>query len=282
MDKILAAVDFSESSMNAFRHSLSYAKKMKADLTMVWVDPETFKFMGNTAEKEDNLTRAREAFEGIWKQYRHDLDGGELKYVVKRGQVHEEIVKTAVEEDAELIIAGTHGVSGVREFWMGSNVFRLIMASPMPVISVRGSTPVPSNIDTIILPVDSTIETKQKNEIVAYIAGVFGSKVHVLSLYSSKMEEMRSLVDNHSEEAVNYLKEEGIKIRRSYREGNNITSMTLEYAREEQADLIVIMTEQEIKTANLWMGPYARQMVNHSEVPVLSLKPQELIKSLRE
>jgi len=282
MEKILAAVDFSECSMNAFRHSVNYARAMQADLTMVWVDPETFKFIGSSSEKEENLNRAREAFEGIWKQYKNDLNGGELKYIVKRGQVHEEIVKAAVEEDAEMIVAGTHGVSGFREFWMGSNVFRLIMASPVPVLSIRESTPVTDGIKNIILPVDSTIETRQKNKLVAHIAKTFGASVHVLSLYSSKMEELRELVDEHSKEAANYFQAEGVNTRHAYREGNNITTMTIEYAREEQADLIVMMTEQEIKTANLWMGPYAKQMVNHSEIPVLSIKPQELIRSLRE
>lgn len=282
MEKILAAVDFSECSMNAFRHSVNYARTLQTDLAMVWVDPETFKFIGSSAEKEDNLNRAREAFEGIWKQYKNDLNGGELKYVVKRGQVHEEIVKTAVEEDAEMIVAGTHGISGFREFWMGSNVFRLIMASPMPVLSIRESAPVTERVKNIVLPIDSTVETRQKNELAAHIAKVYGATVHVLSLYSSKMVELRELVDEHSKEAANYFQKKGIKTHYAHREGNNITTLTIEYAREEQADLIVIMTEQEIKTANLWMGTYAKQMVNHSEIPVLSIKPKELIRSLKE
>lgn len=282
MDKMLVAVDFSECSMNAFRHSLKYARSFKADVTLVWVDPETLKFIGTASEKESNVTRAKEAFEGIWKQYKNDLTGGELKYVVKRGQVHEEIVKTAVEEEAELIVAGTHGISGFREFWMGSNVFRLIMASPVPVLSIRESAPVVENINHIVLPIDSTVETKQKNEMVARIANAFNSTVHVLSLYSSKMGELRKLVDTHAKESLNYFKNEGINCRAASKEGNNITTMALEYGREIEADLIAIMTEQEIKTSNLWMGPYAKQMINHSEIPVLSIKPRELVRSLKQ
>lgn len=281
MEKLLAAVDFSECSMNAFRHALNYARKLDADLAMVWVDPETFKFISSEEEKIEANTRAREAFDGIWKQYKNDLSG-ELKYLIKRGQVYEEIVKTAVEEEADLIIAGTHGVSGFRDFWMGTNAFRLIMASPLPVLTIRESAPPAENIDNIVVPIDSTVETKQKNEIVALLAKQFRSTVHVISVYSSKMGELRKLVDTHTKESLQYFEQQNIPREFGYREGSNVTTMALEYARANSADLIVIMTEQEIKASNLWMGPYAKQMVNYSDIPVLSIKPKELVRSMKE
>ncbi|MCF8332668.1 MAG: universal stress protein [Bacteroidales bacterium] len=282
MDKILAAVDFSECSMNAFRHALNYARKIDTNLTLVWVDPETFKFISSTEEKKEATARAREAFDGIWKQYKNDLPSGELKYLIKRGQVYEEIVKTAVEEEADLIVAGTHGVSGFRDFWMGTNAFRLIMASPIPVLTIRESTVPVESIENIIVPIDSTVETKQKNTMVAALAKYFYSTVHVVSVYSSKMEELRQLVDTHTKETLQYFEQENITCEYGFREGSNVTTMALEYARANEADLIVIMTEQEIKASNLWMGPYAKQMVNYSEIPVLSIKPKELVRSLKE
>ena len=39
------------------------------------------------------------------------------------------------------------------------------------------------------------------------------------------------------------------------------------------------MTEQETTTANLILGPYAQQLVNHSKVPVLSIHPKDSIAS---
>jgi nucleotide-binding universal stress UspA family protein len=39
------------------------------------------------------------------------------------------------------------------------------------------------------------------------------------------------------------------------------------------ADLIVIMNEQEINTTGFFMGPFAQQVVNHSPIPVLSMRP---------
>lgn len=282
MKKILVAVDFSECSMNAFRHSVDLARKLGSDLTMVWVNPETFKFISASEQNEQELSKAREAFEGIWQQYHSDLPNNKLKYIIKRGQIYEQIVKASIEEGADMIIAGTHGVSGFREFWMGSNAFRLIMASTLPVLTIREKTPLNTNLSRIIMPVDSTVETMQKCETTAFLAEKFDAEVHVLTLYSTNVEELRKLVDSYVRDATKYLEKRGIKYTIAEREGNNITNMTLEYAREVNANLIVVMTEQEIKTSNLWMGTYARQMINHSEYPVLSIKPQEFINSMNQ
>lgn len=248
---------------------------------MVWVNPETFKFVPSLEKGDNETERAREAFEGIWQQYHADLGQQELKYIIKRGQVYEQIVKTAIEENADLIVAGTHGVSGFREFWMGSNAFRLIMASTLPVLTIREETPLKQDLKRIVLPIDSTIETRQKNTIAAEFAKVFDAEIHIVGLYSSEVEDIRKLVNSYLEDTVNYFQSQGVKYKIAYKECNNITNMTLDYAREIDANLIIIMTEQEIKTANLWMGPYARQMINHAEIPVLSVKPQEFIDSMK-
>jgi nucleotide-binding universal stress UspA family protein len=47
----------------------------------------------------------------------------------------------------------------------------------------------------------------------------------------------------------------------------------MDYAAEKNADLIIIMNEQEINTTGFFMGPYAQQIVNHSNIPILSIRP---------
>lgn len=47
--------------------------------------------------------------------------------------------------------------------------------------------------------------------------------------------------------------------------------MNFDYVKEVDGDLIAIMTEQETSAANIFLGPYAQQIVNRSEVPVLSV-----------
>ncbi len=46
----------------------------------------------------------------------------------------------------------------------------------------------------------------------------------------------------------------------------------LGYAEENEIDMIMIMTEQGTTTANMFLGPYAQQVVNNARIPVLSLQ----------
>ncbi|MEA3504085.1 MAG: universal stress protein [Bacteroidota bacterium] len=280
MKKILVAIDFSEGSINALEHALVLAKKNGSDIIMVWVNPDTFKFLIKEEGNGKENTKAETAFESLWKQYNSEMGTGKLEYVITQGQIYEEIVKIALVEDVDLLVCGTHGVSGFSEFWMGSTAFRLIMASSVPVLSVQNKIASKKTIDKILLPIDSTIETRQKIVIAVELAKKFDAEIHVLSLYTTKVEEIRMLVDSYSKQTVKYAESEGVKCILTNVYGGNITNLTLDYADEISADLIVIMTEQEISTMNLWMGTYAKQMVNHSKIPVLSIKPKELIKTL--
>jgi len=77
-----------------------------------------------------------------------------------------------------------------------------------------------------------------------------------------------------------HLEEENIKYVVESLNADNLTDSTIEYALKVNANLISIMTEQEIAAKNLLLGPYAQQMVNHSPIPVLSIHPKELLVAL--
>ena len=55
---------------------------------------------------------------------------------------------------------------------------------------------------------------------------------------------------------------------------NDITKALIAYARDVEADLISIMTEQETPV-NMLLGPYAHQIIHQSSIPVLSQHPAE-------
>jgi nucleotide-binding universal stress UspA family protein len=177
-----------------------------------------------------------------------------------------------------LVVAGTHGVSGFEEFWIGSNAYRIVTYSPCPVITVRANYKFSDNIGKIVLPIDSTLETRQKIPFTAIWAKLFDSEVHILSLYSTTIKAVKSRVDNYSKQVVKFLEEENVKYHLASVDAENITKSTIQYANEVNADIIAIMTEQETTTANLFLGAYAQQMVNHSPVPVLSIHAKEYIR----
>ena len=54
------------------------------------------------------------------------------------GVAHEQIVRAARRQRADLIVMGTHGRTGVARFFLGSVAARVTATAPCPVLTVRG------------------------------------------------------------------------------------------------------------------------------------------------
>ena len=172
------------------------------------------------------------------------------------------------------------GASGFEQFWIGSNANKLISKSPCPVITLRAGIDAKSEMRIILMPVDSTLDTRQKVPFTAYLAQLFESEIYVLSIYASKYKSIQKRVDEYTDQVCTYLEDEGIKYHRDVLSCDNLTNGTIEYAKHIRANLISIMTEQETTPFNLLVGPYAQQMVNNSPYPVLSINPYETMQVL--
>lgn len=266
---IIAAVDFSDGSLSALKYAVRVANAITANILMVWV--EKLKSSKSVySDAYDPRLEAKKRFEDIIEKYSDEFTGGKFMYKIRDGKVHKEIVNQAKYHDAHLIVAGTHGSSGFEEFWIGSNAYKIVTYAPCPVITIRRDEAVDKNIDSIVLPLDSSRQTRQKVPFTATLAKALGAKINLLSLYSSKTETIRDLVDRYTSQTKEYLEERDIPHQVFSRESKNLTVSAIEFAKEIEADLIAIMTEQETSASNLLLGPYAQQMVNHSPVPVLS------------
>ncbi len=276
MKQLLVAIDFSKTSIVALEYGIHIANKAGANLQMVWVDNTTseevvFEGFANE-ERAENANLLRELME----KHEKKLKKGKLDYKIRKGKVYIEIAQQAKAIDADLIIAGTHGISGFEEFWIGSNAYRIVTHAPCPVITLRHDIKI-KDIGKIVIPIDSSQETRQKIPIASQISHLFNSEVHVLSLYSTGMKAVQRRVDNYAKQVTSYFAERNIRFVLEVKESENITRSTIDYAESIGADMIAIMTEQETTTANLFLGPYAQQMVNHSTIPVLSLRSKELV-----
>ncbi|MEJ2595315.1 MAG: universal stress protein [bacterium] len=275
--KIVVGVDFSDCSINAFEHAITIAQKAKAGIIMVWVNHLDYSKEIFSVEPRQLKDEVENRFKEMIEKYEKKLWGQKLEYDIRKGKVYKEICTVAEERDAFLIVIGTHGSSGFEEFWIGSNANRTVSAATRPIITIRSGVDSSKDLKKIVMPFDSTKVTRQKLDFTTLLAGYFKSEVHVLGLFTSNMDDLRYRIRNYVAQAEDYLKEHNLDYVVTYLEAENITQKTLDYAQEIDANLISIMTEQETHTSNLWMGPYASQMVNHSPIPVLSIHADKFL-----
>ncbi|OGR07906.1 MAG: hypothetical protein A2511_05070 [Deltaproteobacteria bacterium RIFOXYD12_FULL_50_9] len=154
MKKILIAVDDTKSTMEIFNKSLYITKCLKPDL-IVLVYVEQFEGKSLIAEMlgDAEMATLKEALEGselketldkkafdILSRYKRllqeNLPSPPIKTVVKGGHAAEEILKTAKEENIDLIIMGARG-KRASSLFMGSVSREVSNLAEVPVLIVK-------------------------------------------------------------------------------------------------------------------------------------------------
>ena len=277
MKKILAAIDFSDCSINAFKHALSIAKITKSDVEMIWVGKPAAQKDKFIDDPTDMSKEAKVQLEAMMNKYQPELPETKLTFKIRKGKVYKEIADEAKALKAFLVVCGTHGASGFEKFWAGSNANRIVSSCDCPVITIRAGINIQRPLERIVLPIDSSPETRQKATFTGYLAKTHGAEIHVLKVYTSKGKVLRGDVDFFAGQVSRYLEQEQIPFIVTTVEAENLSDATIAYAEKVDANLIAIMTDQESAASNIWMGPYAQQTVNHSAIPVLSIHSRELM-----
>lgn len=266
MHNIIVGFDFSSGSAHAVDLTIDIANRWQRDIRLVYVK----------AKGEDE-TPLRAEIEQRNANVAHLLKGIKLEYVIRQGNVWEELSKQASEDDADLVVVGTNGMSGFQTNWIGKNTYRTIAESPVPVLSVREHFNFNKALENIVVPLDNTLNTRQKVPMAAKFAKAFGSTVHILGLYTSDNTGLRQTVDGYVTQVQRFLEKNEIASEVKMLEAQkNLTETTLDYADSVNADMIVIMTEQESRFANFILGSFAQQMVHTSNRPILTIRPEDV------
>ncbi|KAF0131148.1 MAG: UspA domain-containing protein [Bacteroidetes bacterium] len=273
MKHLLVAFDFSKNSVKTLEYALMMANKTGANLSLVWVDSSSTP--DNVLNIDQNLRiETKKLFEEIIPVYEPQLKNGKINIILRKGKVYNEVATAARMVNADIIFAGTHGVSGFEQYWIGSNAYRIVTYAPCPVITLRGDFDIRENIRNILMPIDSTPETKQKLPFTAQLASICGATIHLAVVYNSPIGVIRNRMKSYAEDAAKYLNQNHIPCVIEELEADNFVSSLLQYAKNSDADLISIMTEQGGTSGGMFLGPYAQQLINNSFIPVLSLQSQ--------
>ncbi len=274
MKRIIVPVDFSQESLKGLELAILYANKFNSDLQMVFVQsskPGKFHI-----ELKNQYDYALEEFETIVRKYRAQLHQDcDFSYIIKSGKVHEEVAHQAEAFDDSMIICSTNGESGFSDYVIGSNAYRIVQETDRPVITVTSDKYI-GEVKKIVMPLDITKETREKVPLVARIAKVFDSEVHIIKVTGSMNEGVHNKLKMYATQVKKFFDEQGVRYQSSLLIGDNISDSTIEYAKTVDADLIAIMTEQTTTIANFLLGSFAYQMLNTSPIPVLSVTPKGL------
>ncbi len=268
----IVPIDFSEESLKGLKLAILFSKKTYVNIQMVYVLKKTAEHFPSNLDLE--AEQAEAGFKKIIEKYSPDLkNDSKLRYIIKKGKIYQEVVNQAQSYKDSIVTASTHGVSGFEEFFIGSNAYKIISATDRPVITLRKGR-CPEGIKRIVLPIDTGDDTRQKVPFTAELAQLFGAKIHIIAVNSTKDDKAINKLRAYSSQVSGYL---AGKVKHETEElfGENISDLVVNYAKAVKASMISIMTEQ-TSGISLIIGNTAHQVINKSEIPVLSITPREI------
>jgi nucleotide-binding universal stress UspA family protein len=274
---VLVPVDFSDIATHALDHAVQVAKQFNNNIALLHVVEEallsTLLSFGRTDMK---VELAREAVETRLKKIaddvktKHNID---CIVEVRFGRVYREITDAAKELGCDSIIMGSNGAAGLDQI-IGSNASRVISHSSVPVVVVKSRQPI-NGYKSIVFPLDLTIESRQKVKWAVHLGKSYGSTIHILT-YQVQDEFLRTKMLASLRQVEKILAENNIPFTQKILEqSGNFADESLTYANEINADLILIMTQQEDKEFSEYIiGTYAQQLVNRStKPPIMCINP---------
>ena len=189
-----------------------------------------------------------------------------------QGIPYDEICKAAEEMPVDLVVLGTHGASGFREFFMGTTAYSVIRNTVKPVLTIPHHFR-KEGFDKILFPVRTVPGIREKFD---YIKPLLQHSEHT-SLHIAAITEngeeaglLEHKVVLH--DMLIFLKQHRIQYSNQMYSCTNVAAKVLEIAEAEKCDLIVINATLDYKWTQFFIGPYTQQVVNHSKLPVLSYR----------
>jgi nucleotide-binding universal stress UspA family protein len=139
---ILVPVDFDAPSEAALEQAVRLARALRAKIKILHVLPfsltdvseELFYASPNASVRR--RTAALKALGQIVERHGKDVT---IEPEIREGITWDEIVGAATQNEADLVVIGTHGRKGVARGLLGSVAERVVRASPVPVMSVRAN-----------------------------------------------------------------------------------------------------------------------------------------------
>jgi nucleotide-binding universal stress UspA family protein len=136
--KILIAVDSSEYSMQAAKKGLELSHQLDAKTALLYV-VDTSKALGNIdagISAEQSLIVLKKEAEQTLDELAAMYNGKSIMKFIPEGLPTKDIIKTAEIWEADLIVMGTHGRTGLMHLLVGSVAEHIIRHSKIPVMVI--------------------------------------------------------------------------------------------------------------------------------------------------
>lgn len=276
MKKIIVPIDFSKYSEYALKTAALLSKK--SDVVIYALHMLDMQEVNLSQSLEYNQEKTMFFLKLAEKRFKEFLQKDYLKNVkivpvVKHFKVFSELNSVAKEIKADLIVMGSHGANGFKEFFMGSNTEKVIRYSDVPVLVIKNELSDVNFIDIVIATdfSDESIEAFQK-----MLASLMFLNARKHLLYVNLPNEKFKTTPEMDTLAHHFLmKAEGNTdrlINVNFVSAKSVEEGILNFSNAVGADLITLITHGRKGLSHIFSGSISEDLSNHSTLPIITFK----------
>ena len=272
MKRILVPTDFSIQAENALKVAVDMVSKNDGEIFLLH-SMEIPLHLANSGDS-GTLPEALYFIKLAEKRFGELLEKPFLQNIriqetIGHGEIYDDIQATVDKHDIDLIIMGSHGASGFKEMFIGSNTEKVVRTSSIPVLVIKNEHE-KFEVKDFIFATDFSEECRLPFMKAQKFAQAIGAVTHLLLINTPSgfktTAEARELMENFVRGTA--------AERYTLNIYNDIAveKGVLNFAKETGAQLIGMATHGRKGLAHFFNGSISEDMVNHANMPVITFK----------
>jgi len=270
---VIVPFDFTDVAECAVNHAAGLAKHQGWSVQLLHIINRDTRALLNVYKVTDDIVKERlqEKVDEFSNKY-----GVPFSFDAREGSIFTDIGKTAEDVGASFIVMGTHGKQGIQHIF-GSYAHKVITSTRIPFIIVQ-KRDFRDGYNRILIPIDDTLESRQKIKWAIYIAKQFDAVIHVKAMYLND-ELYKAKIRAVLNKVVEVFEKNGVKYEAEIiPETGSFAKQVIDYARKIDADMLLVMTNTDSSIVpNFILNPWDEQIIfNDALIPVMAINPREI------
>jgi len=270
---ILVPTDFSDCARTAEKIGLKLAKRTNARLHYLHMSTTPVHWISLQEEMENLYPDFRETADEAETQLDKLVDqareqGIDASKFLSFGKVHRGIEDRIIQSDIDLVVMGSHGVSGWKELFIGSNAQKVVRSTEVPVLVVKpGHEKIHFGDIAFGFAIDEKV-IKPFARILDF-AKTLGSKVHIFYINTPfnflDSGYLKTMMGQFALHYPNYIASTNVYNHHDLEEG------LVKFCHTKGANILGMFTHGKKGLARVFSRSITESIINHADIPVLSL-----------
>ncbi len=273
MKKILVPTDFSQCAERASSVALSLARKTQAEVHFLHIAsvPTAWTTMVNSSDMYPDITKMVKHCQDKLDQLDSQAESENIsarKFLVYN-QNYRGILQHIENNNIDLVVMGSQGASGIKEFLIGSNTQKVVRLSPVPVLVIKDNLPEDFQVKNIVFASDFREEVMDQFKFFVEFARVLEAKLLLLFVNtpSNFTDTLTTKIrmGNYAMHAPGVVDDTYVFNYYNFQEGLE------KFCAENEIDIISMITHGGSSGVHLFNNSLTESMVNHVDIPLLTI-----------